>query len=329
MQPERGSTWNKWDFHVHTPYSILNNQFGFNPDPEWKTDIAEFDEYVRTLFTKAIEKEIMAIGITDYFSIDGYKRIRYEYLDKPEKMTELFPDEELRSEVERIFVFPNIEFRIPTFIGRKANAVNYHVMFSDGVSIQDIETVFLNQLQLQHNLGGTLPLCRSSIERIGAEYKRNNDVSGSDYHVGLDHITVDEKKILEILNNDLFKDCHIISIPVDEDLSKGVPWSGRDSLSRKLLYQQSHCFMTSNDGTREWALGRDGVQSQIDEFGSLKPCIWGSDAHCYDRMFTPDEDKYCWVKAEPTFEGLQQILYEPADRVRIQKESPKKKTNIN
>ena len=325
MHIERGSTWNKWDFHVHTPYSILNNEFGFNPDPEWKTDIVEFDEYVRTLFTKAVEKGIVAIGITDYFSIDGYKRIQEAYLCKPEKMKELFPVEELRSEVERIYVFPNIEFRIPTFIGKKANAVNYHVIFSNGVSIQDIETVFLNQLQLQHNIGGTLPLCRSSIERIGAEYKRNNEASGSNYYVGLNHITVDENIILEKLNNDLFKDCHIISIPVDEDLSRGVPWSGRDSLSRKLLCQQSHCFMTSNDGTREWALGRDGIEAQIDEFGSLKPCIWGSDAHCYDRMFCPDGDKFCWIKAEPTFEGLQQILYEPSDRVRICKEKPEEK----
>lgn len=46
---------------MHTPYSILNNQFGFNPNPKWKTDIAEFDNYVKTLFTKAVEKEIIAI----------------------------------------------------------------------------------------------------------------------------------------------------------------------------------------------------------------------------------------------------------------------------
>ena len=76
MHIERGSTWNRWDFHVHTPYSIMNNQFGFDPDPEWKTDIAEFDEYVRTLFTKAVDKGIVAIGITDYFSIDGYNYSR-------------------------------------------------------------------------------------------------------------------------------------------------------------------------------------------------------------------------------------------------------------
>ena len=62
MHIERGSTWNRWDFHVHTPYSILNNGFGFDPDPEWKTDVAEFDNYVRTLFTKAVEKNIRHVA---------------------------------------------------------------------------------------------------------------------------------------------------------------------------------------------------------------------------------------------------------------------------
>ena len=62
MNSSFGSEWRKWDFHVHTPYSVLNNQFGLNAN-----DPADFDSYVRTLFTKAIEKDIWAIGITDYF----------------------------------------------------------------------------------------------------------------------------------------------------------------------------------------------------------------------------------------------------------------------
>lgn len=322
---ERGSTWKRWDFHVHTPYSILYNEFGFDPDPEWENDVPEFDKYVVALFTKAVEHEIAAIGITDYFSIDGYKRIRQAYLDVPEKMSELFPDDDLRSRIGRIYVFPNIEFRIPTFVGERANSVNYHVIFSDSVHIRDIERVFLNQIALKFDMNETLPLCRDSIERIGADYKRNNRAVGSDYRVGLDHVTVKEDHVLELLKNGLFKDNHIVSIPVDEYLSHGVSWRSRDSITRKLLCQQSHCFMTSNDSTREWALGRDGVEAQINEFGSLKPCIWGSDAHGYDKMFCPDENRFCWIKAEPTFEGLKQILYEPADRVRIQKTKPEEK----
>ena len=64
MGIERGSTWNRWDFHVHTPYSVLNNQFGFEPDPDYKNDVPEFDEYVRNLFTKAVEHGVVGIGIT-------------------------------------------------------------------------------------------------------------------------------------------------------------------------------------------------------------------------------------------------------------------------
>ena len=63
----RGSQWNLWDLHVHTPASILNTQFG----DDW-------DNYTKLLFKKAIKQNISAIGITDYFSIEGYKKIREE-----------------------------------------------------------------------------------------------------------------------------------------------------------------------------------------------------------------------------------------------------------
>ena len=33
----------------------------------------------------------------------------------------------------------------------------------------------------------------------------------------------------------------------------------------------------------------------------------------------------CWIKADPTFEGLKQIVYEPEDRVRIQNDKPEQK----
>ena len=40
----------------------------------------------------------------------------------------------------------------------------------------------------------------------------------------------------------------------------------------------------------------------------------------------PDNDKYTWIKANPTFEGLKQVIYEPFDRVKIQKNIPEEKT---
>ena len=66
----------------------------------------------------------------------------------------------------------------------------------------------------------------------------------------------------------------------------------------------------------------------IKEFGSLKPCIHGSDAHSFDKLCKPDEDRFCWIKADPTFEGLKQIIYEPEERVKIQPENPEYRKNI-
>lgn len=34
------------------------------------------------------------------------------------------------------------------------------------------------------------------------------------------------------------------------------------------------------------------------------PCIHGCDAHGNEKVFSPDADRFCWVKADPTFEGL-------------------------
>lgn len=48
------------------------------------------------------------------------------------------------------------------------------------------------------------------------------------------------------------------------------------------------------------------------------PCIHGSDAHLLDDICKPDLDRYTWIKADPTFEGLKQIIYEPDGRVQIQ-----------
>ncbi|MBR1646251.1 MAG: hypothetical protein IJ685_14565 [Selenomonadaceae bacterium] len=146
MRIEGGSTWNKWDFHVHTPYSRLSTSFGFDPTRDDSEE--KFDEYVKILFTKAVEKSVVAIGITDYFFIDGYKRIRQEYLSKPDKMKSLFPKDELREQVMRIFVFPNIEIRLDTFVGVEGHSVNYHVFFSDEINITDIEDNFLRRLNV-------------------------------------------------------------------------------------------------------------------------------------------------------------------------------------
>ncbi len=48
------------------------------------------------------------------------------------------------------------------------------------------------------------------------------------------------------------------------------------------------------------------------------PVISTSDAHDANQV----GDSFTWIKADPTFEGLKQIVYEPEERIRIQKENP-------
>lgn len=137
---------------------------------------------------------------------------------------------------------------------------------------------------------------------------------------------IDDSPVIELLSgNSIFQNRYFISIPVNEKLCK-LPWNGRDYFPKRSLYKQCDMFMAPDEKTRRWALGESGrEQEQIKEFGGLKPCIWGSDAHSYEKLFSPAEDRFCWIKAEPTFEGLRQIICEPAERVRIQSTKPEQK----
>ncbi len=55
------------------------------------------------------------------------------------------------------------------------------------------------------------------------------------------------------------------------------------------------------------------------------PIISSSDAHK-----ASDVGKtFSWIKADPTFEGLRQVLYEPNDRIKVQQEKPESKNIYN
>lgn len=328
---KRGSEWHRWDFHVHTPYSILNN--GFCDDPSFsdnEKDNSNFDKYVVELFKRALENNIEAVGITDYFCIEGYKKIKQNYLDNKEwiKSSELkqqFTEEDIKK-ISDIYFFPNVELRTDNFItsNRKNNAINIHLIFSDDISIDDIENNILTELKIgEEKLGLNI----QNIERVGQNLKKEKDENGLDLLVGFKNITVNFEDILELVRKPMYENKIILAIPVDEDLSK-VDWDGRDYETKKKYYKNANCYFTSNRGTiNNFALNKKAMK----DFDGCKPCIWGSDAHNYEKMFRPDENRYCWINSELSFEGLRQILFEPAERVKIQEINPnshKKSYNI-
>ena len=127
---------------------------------------------------------------------------------------------------------------------------------------------------------------------------------------------------LQIKKN-IFEGKYLIALPSDEDLSK-VSWNGQDHQARKLLIQKSDILIATNPNTIEWALGKKHSKPEefVVEFKSLKPCIGGSDAHNFDELYTKNEDRQVWIKADLTFEGLKQITHEPEERVKIQALKP-------
>lgn len=312
MNNSRGSIWRRWDLHIHTPFSYLNNSFGQSED-----------EYVQKLFKLAIEHEIAAIGIMDYYSIDGYKKIK-EYLLDAEKMAALFTADEI-VKINNILIVPNIEFRINVIVND--SKVNFHVLFSNEVSVRDIEEHFLHDIEFDYegNPQGRSErrkLKLDNLRDLGQRLIQEHDTfKGQDnIVVGMANAFVEYGEIIEILQNNQtkFKDKYLIGVPSDEDLS-GLNWNNQCHLSRKLLIQSSDFLFAANPNTIKWAIGNKSTSTDDfkKEFKTLKPCLHGSDAHDYDNLFKPDEDRYCWIKADPTWKGLRQILNEPSERVMI------------
>jgi len=316
----KGSEWRKWDLHVHTPYSVLNNQFG-----------NDWDHYTNELFTKAMNKGIKVIGITDYFSIEGYKKLVKEYLENEYKLKELFTEEEIEK-IKQILILPNIEFRLNKFVGQ--NRINFHVIFSNEISIQDMKENFLHELEFVYegypqSEDEKWKLKINNLEELGKKLKKEHAefANKSNLFVGMMNAVVDDSKIVKILNSkpSIFKGDYLIGIPADEDLSS-IDWNSQDHLTKKIIIQKSDFIFSSNNNTRKWALGlkHEKVEDFIKEFKGLKPCIWGSDAHSYKKLFEPDLKRYTWIKADPIFEGLKQIIYEPEEKIYIGEEPPTK-----
>ena len=101
--------------------------------------------------------------------------------------------------------------------------------------------------------------------------------------------------------------------------------------TRRAIYQLSDMIFSANHTDIDYFLGKrvDDEDAVKHKCGSLMPCVHGCDAHTNQKVFEPDNRRYCWIKADPTFEGLKQILYEPKERMRIDDSFPESKQNYH
>ncbi|MCD8290280.1 MAG: hypothetical protein LUC91_02120, partial [Prevotella sp.] len=301
-----GSTWSRWDLHIHTPETNKNDWFdGQSPEEKWNNYYQTIEKYMGDGSDPT--HVITVMGITDYSSIDNYMKVRN--------------DHRLPSFVK--MVLPNVEMRLS--IRSSESPINIHFLFDPSFAEQ-VEARFFAKLTFY---SGKVPYSaiKTELIRLGRKGNRSLDEIGS-YKRGVDQFLIDFNNLQEIFKKDPeLRDHTIIVAPNGSNDGVSGMRGGQSEMLRESVYKFVDAIFSGNPNDRNYFLGKsaDTRDDIANKYGALMPCIHGSDAHCLEKIFEPDEQRYCWIKAEPTFEGLKQILYEPEERVIIQAEMPGQK----
>lgn len=290
----KGSIWRKWDLHLHAPGTKLNNQF----KDQW-------EEY----FLKLEELEGFAVlGITDYYCVKDYFKVKE------------FKEQNKLKNID--LILPNIELRLdmPT---KKERAINYHIIFSPDVD-KYIKPKFLNELQFIYG-GRVFNANRDDFIELGRTFKAECKSDEEAYAIGLMQFKVNINDIEEIFrkNKDIFEGKYITAVAnKSTDGASGIK-NNQFEATKKHIYQKAMMILSGNPKDYQFFL------QENEELGGRKACIHGSDAHSLDKICNPDLNRFTWIKADPTFEGLLQVLYEPEKRVMIQEQHPEIKADYD
>ncbi|TAH18863.1 MAG: hypothetical protein EAZ08_10230 [Cytophagales bacterium] len=281
----------------------MNNYNNHPKGSEWAkwdlhvhTDVSKhFKGTFEELIANIADSEATVIGINDYFSLEGYEKIskHCSFLHKS--------------------TLPIVEFRMNNALLSRNDKVtgsemlNFHIIFNPN-RIKEAKT-WLNSLVCFDDKGNKAQL---------GNLDRNSD-----------GITIDFSETITKLEEVGLRNDAIIWLPYNE-------YGGIDRIIPSVFFKlgiinKSDLLGSSTKSEIEYFLWKHDkiTKEQFKEwFGKPKPCVKGSDAHnskypigkLKDRNSEPIE-KYCWIKANPTFEGLRQIIFEP-ERVSIQEEHP-------
>ena len=316
----RGSEWRRWDLHIHTKGTNKNDCYS----------CADMDSYCKQLFKKAIEKEIYAIGITDYFSIARYKEVK-EYQDNIDTNTEFSDSEKLF--INGILLLPNVELRMLPVTDR-GKLVNIHCIFNPDY-VRNLDNDFFGSLSFKV-AGQDFKMNESGLIGLGKHYDSSLDDRAA-YKKGVEHFVTSHDRLQELFENNMkLRENTLIVVSNSNNDGNSAYQKHYDLFEnetgsldevRRAIYTLSDCIFSSNEKDAVYFLGKSKDSKEVikKRIRSLKPCIHGSDAHTESKMFAPDENRFCWIKADLTFNGLKQIVYEPEERVKIQELKPEDK----
>ena len=207
--------------------------------------------------------------------------------------------EELKSELnDEVLLIPNFEFRI-TEKNNDGEFVNVHVLFNPKIKINQIHDT-LGRIQLA-NIAALTYCTLENIKRIGVE-----------------SITVTLKDLIEQLNKDFTPIEDFFVVGVNRGYGGFFPSSKPRDIEFAIKMDTESHFIFSSKNDANFFLNRTGDERSKHNLFP-KPVVECCDAHTIGDI----GKKYTWIKAETTFEGLKQILFEPFHRLTISETVPR------
>jgi len=294
----KGSEWRKWDLQIHVPGANHADQY----TAESGVDVwDEFIEYIKN-------SEVSVFGITDYYSVDGYE----EFQKKTKDTTEL--------KYKRFF--PCVELRLDRSVNIGSEHLHCNLIFDDEYDISEIKDFLFH-----------LPLENEKPDEKAA-YCRETDIAVCG---GYDSISVSIKDLRNSLEKSFGNNKPFLIAGVASGMG-----SNRADANVKIKKELSDSFdkfcdlFFGHEGNRHHYLDKNRYENK-DKKATPKPVISTSDCHTLDdckkrlgKKFTsPDQEGndlerygFSWIKADMTFEGLRQTIFEPNDRVAFGYEKP-------
>lgn len=291
-----GSEWRKWDLHVHVPGTKLSN--GYDTNENGQPDFERFADIIE-------QSDVAVFGITDYFSIDQTLKFIDHYKEK-------YPNSEK-------LLLVNIELRLNETVNKEQQIIDYHVIFNDSISRQKMQE-FVNNLKTEITDCNGRPKSCSELSKSADDFNR---------------ATVTRPSIEKAFTDTFGKyaeptDRLIYLAPANNNGLHPAPGSKRKANLADEVDKTVNAIFGKNKATSEYFLRKNRYEDTEQE-SKPKPVFGGCDAHNFrdlenwlGKPFSDDRNKQVitWVKADPTFEGLQQTLVEPADRVSIEELRP-------
>jgi len=315
-----GSTWKKWDLHVHTPASIVHNYAG-NNEEAWESFLTDLER---------LPPEFKVIGINDYIFVDGYERVLREKAQG--RLTNID------------LILPVVELRLDKFAGvvkrdkdglyskSDWNRVNLHVIF-DTLDPDTIRQQFLSALAPSYDLIPSAAdyrgrwnavISRQSVQQLGEliissvpQDKRSD--YGSALQEGFNNLCVSMDKVFQALDNHILKDRFLIAVGKTE--WDNMKWDDQSIAEKKNVINRANIVFTAAESPEKYEQARSKL-AEANVNASLLDC---SDAHATSENDHKDRVGNCftWIKADATFEGLRHALTEFKDRVFVGDRPPK------